>query len=345
MYSHARRYYLQKIALSGLTLAIPSHIFSSKSQRILNIAFLQPNDYPLFDLVLKKMSHSVDLESNGLLKIEFTKIKLPTYNKSQLIKLFEQYDGVYTTPYHFHTFDPALSAYANLPEHYSSTALNNWYYGHGGHQFVNNIYKPIGLTHFLLGSSPRIPTWLNRRLQIDVDTNKDVKIHTRGLNDLLVNHLGMSSDLSNIDISIQAFNKGTTVGIQRLGAYCDSHDLNLDWSRVALTDYELLPRGTVSFSLLFNTKTWDKLNKSGQANLINNIYKANQELTYNWQILEHTTLKKLALGRNKSLSAAGLAKVNYGSSDITLAAIANNKNSLQSYLQYKNFANKQKKIS
>lgn len=244
-------------ATPGTTPQSPAPTANTKTYTWKMVTTWPPN-FPIFQEGVVQLAKDIDVMSGGRLKIQ-------VYAGGELVPALQTFDAVsqgtvqmgHGAAYYWAGKVPAAQFMSAVPFGMTAKGMNAWFYGGGGLELWQELYKPFNVIPFPGGNSGvQMAGWFNKKIQ-SVDDLKGLKMRIPGLGGKVLAKAGGTPVLLAGGEIYTALERGTIDATEWVGPY---HDERLGLYRAA--KYYYYPGwhepGTV-LELIVNAQAWAEL--------------------------------------------------------------------------------------
>jgi len=217
-----------------------------------------PPNFPIFQEGVERFARDLATMSDGRLNIK-------VYAAGELVPALQTFDAVsqgtvemgHGAAYYWAGKIPAAQFFSAVPFGLNAQGMNSWFYGGGGLELWQEIYKPYGVVPFPLGNSGvQMGGWFNKKIET-MDDLKGLQMRIPGLGGKVLAKAGGHPKLLAGGEIYTALERGNIDATEWVGPY---HDLRLGLYRAA--KYYYYPGwhepGT-TLELIINARAWESL--------------------------------------------------------------------------------------
>ncbi|MFV1996703.1 MAG: TRAP transporter substrate-binding protein [Acidiferrobacterales bacterium] len=217
-----------------------------------------PPNFPVFQEGVEKFAKDINAMSSGRLNIR-------VYAGGELVPPLQTFDAVsqgtvemgHGAAYYWSGKIPAAQFFTAVPFGMNAQGMNAWFYGGGGIELWQEIYKPYGIVPLPMGNTGvQMGGWFRKKINSVADL-KGIKMRIPGLGGKVMSKAGVNPVLMAGGEIYTALERGTIDATEWVGPY---HDLRLGLYRAAKYYYYPgwhEPGPTLELSI--NKKAWESL--------------------------------------------------------------------------------------
>jgi len=217
-----------------------------------------PPNFPVFQEGVERFAKDVKAMSAGRLNIN-------VFAGGELVPPLQTFDAVsqgavemgHGAAYYWAGKIPAAQFFTAVPFGMNAQGMNAWFYGGGGIELWQEIYKPFGVVPLPMGNTGvQMGGWIRKKIN-NIDDLKGLKMRIPGLGGKVMAKAGVNPVLMAGGEIYTALERGTIDATEWVGPF---HDLRLGLYRAA--KYYYYPGwhepGT-ALELTINSKAWKAL--------------------------------------------------------------------------------------
>ncbi|HFD87262.1 MAG TPA: ABC transporter substrate-binding protein [Gammaproteobacteria bacterium] len=251
------RIFLNTILLLLILLLDTGAAMGGEKTFTLRMAETWPKNYPIFGDANKELARSVELMSNGRLKIRIdsaNKHKAP-FGIFDLVRS-GQYDMGNSTSYFWKGKVPNTLYFTTMPFGMIAPEQYAWFYFGGGMKLMQRVYEPYGLLSFPAGNTGnQMGGWFRKEIK-SIEDIRGLKMRIPGFAGEVLAKLGAKPvNIAPAEL-YTALERGTIDALEWVGP---SLDLRMGFHKIAPFYYTGWHEPAGEMQYLINKRVWNKL--------------------------------------------------------------------------------------